>query len=125
LKPGGRFVVCSWLAGESPKPWEVRHLLEPICTEGRLPSLGSESDYRTLFAAAGFQVAAFHDLSRNVKRTWSIIIGRMAKRLTRDPEARRFLLNGANRVFGKTIFRLWIAYRTGSLRYGLFVATRP
>lgn len=125
LKPGGRLAVCSWLAGESPRPWEARYLLEPICTEGRLPSLGSEGDYRALLASAGFQLLAFYDLSKNVKKTWSIIIRRTAKRLASDPEARRFLFSGANRVFGKTIFRLWVAYRTGSLRYGLFVAVKP
>ena len=38
LRPGGRFVVCAWLARETPKAWEVRHLLEPICREGPWPS---------------------------------------------------------------------------------------
>ena len=47
LRPGGRLVVCAWLAGATPRPWEVRHLLEPICREGRLPGMGDEADYRT------------------------------------------------------------------------------
>lgn len=44
LRPGGRLVVCAWLAAERPAGWEVRHLLEPICREGRLPSMGSEAN---------------------------------------------------------------------------------
>src|SRR5579862_1768054 len=35
LKPGGRLVVCSWLAKEDARAWESRLLLEPICREGR------------------------------------------------------------------------------------------
>ena len=31
LKPGGRLAVCAWLANEDAKPWQVRHLLRPIC----------------------------------------------------------------------------------------------
>src|ERR1700675_3898812 len=34
LRPGGRLAVCAWLARSDPRPWEVRHLLEPICREG-------------------------------------------------------------------------------------------
>ena len=37
LRPGGRLVVCAWLAAPAPSRWQVRHLLEPICGEGRLP----------------------------------------------------------------------------------------
>jgi tocopherol O-methyltransferase len=56
LRPGGRLAVCAWLARERAKPWEIRHLLEPICREGRLPSMGTERDYRTLAEGAGFEV---------------------------------------------------------------------
>ena len=45
LKPGGRLVVCAWLAAPAPTRWQVKHLLEPICREGRLPSIGSRDDY--------------------------------------------------------------------------------
>jgi tocopherol O-methyltransferase len=41
LKPGGRLVVCAWLSRTDPNRMEVRHLLEPICREGRLPSMGT------------------------------------------------------------------------------------
>jgi SAM-dependent methyltransferase len=46
LRPGGRMAVCAWLARDGARPWEVRHLLQPICREGRLPSMGTEADYR-------------------------------------------------------------------------------
>lgn len=125
LKPGGRFAICAWIARPSPRPWEVRHLLEPICREGRLPSMGDEHDYRRWFEDAGFTDIRFQDFTRNVKRTWPIIVGRMAKRLLWDKEAWQFLFRGPNTVFGLTVLRMAIAYNTGSLRYGLFTATKP
>ncbi len=50
LKTGGYFVVCAWLAAENPTRAQQRHLLAAICREGRLPGLGTESDYRRWFA---------------------------------------------------------------------------
>ena len=40
-KPGGKLVICAWLASESARSWEIRHLLEPICREGQLPGMGT------------------------------------------------------------------------------------
>ena len=50
LKTGGRMVVCAWLAVEDPTRVHRRHLLEPICREGRLPGMGTEADYRKWFS---------------------------------------------------------------------------
>ena len=50
LKADGRMVVCAWLAAENPTSAHRRHLLEPICREGRLPGMGSETDYRQWLA---------------------------------------------------------------------------
>jgi len=125
LKPGGRFAVCAWVPRTSPRPWETKHLLEPICREGRLPSMGDEHDYRRWFEDAGFSAVRFQDFTRNVKRTWTIIARRMAARLVWDKEAWHFLLHGPNTVFAITVLRMAIAYNTASLRYGLFTASKP
>ena len=50
LRPGGRLVVCAWLANRTPRPWHVRHLLEPICQEGRLPGSAMRRSMRICFA---------------------------------------------------------------------------
>lgn len=126
LKPGGRVTVCAWLAPDRPSSWKVRHLLEPICREGRLPGMGSEADYRALMDTAGFVDVSFLDLSAQVRKTWPIIIGRMVQILLRDASAWRFLLKGPeNRVFAKTVLRIWLAYWVGAMHYGLFSAARP
>ena len=123
LKPGGRLVVCAWLAGDSASAWEVRHLLEPICREGRLPGMGNEAEYRGLGEAAGFRVVSVDDISAQVSRTWGICARRFLGKLFTDSRYIRMLLDGsqADRVFAVTVFRLMAAYRTGAMRYGVLV----
>ena len=124
LRPGGRLAVCAWLARSDPRPWEVRHLLEPICRGGRLPGMGSEAEYRTFAERAGFTVEAFEDLSLRVRRTWGVCAARLARKVLVDRRYRRFLRDARahNRIFALTLLRIWAAYQTGSMRYGLLVA---
>lgn len=126
LKPGGRFVTCAWLAKNEPKPWEVKHLLEPICREGRLPSMGSENDYRKMMEEVGLNNIEFSDISSQVKKTWAICARRTSKAFLFDKKTRRYILdaNSSDRVFAKTLFKIWTAYNTKSMRYGLFTAMK-
>lgn len=127
LRPGGRLVFCAWLAGEHPEPWQVRHLLEPICEEGRLPSLGTASEYCTWLERTGLSLDAFEDLSSRVQRTWPVCLRRAFHRLLTRPQYARYLLDprSQNRLFAVTMLRLWCGYRTGAFRYGLFKAHKP
>jgi len=127
LRPGGRLGVLAWLAREGARDWEVRRLLEPICREGRLSGMGTESDYRELARGAGFRVAGFEDLSRQVRRTWTVCARRLAGKLATDRAYRRFLMDGRsrNRAFALSLARIAVAYRTGSMRYGLLTADKP
>lgn len=126
LKPGGRLVVCAWLAAPEPTAWQVKHLLEPICREGRLPSMGSRADYEEMARSAGFDVTAHEDLSAQVARTWTLCLRGFLKRLFTDKATRRLLLapGTRNRVFALTLPRLIRAYSTGAMRYGLFTFQR-
>ena len=126
LKPGGRFVTCAWLAKENPTPREIKYFLEPICREGRLPSLGSESEYRSMMEKAGLKSIAFRDISKNVKKTWAICAYRTSKAFFFDKNLRRYLLDKhcSERIFAKTLFRIWGAYNTHAMRYGLFAAIK-
>lgn len=127
LRPGGRMVVAAWLASERPRGWRRRHLLEPICREGRLPGLGTETEYRRWIRMAGLELREFEDLTAGVRRTWSVCIRRVGSRLLRDGETWRYLLNPehSERAFALTVMRMWLAYRTGALRYGLFSVRAP
>jgi tocopherol O-methyltransferase len=123
LRPRGRLVVCAWLEGEAVRPWEVRHLLKPICTEGRLPSMGSRVDYQELASRAGLVLESYEDISRNVRRTWGICLRRLAARLVTDRAVRRLVTSSAtqNRGFVLSLPRLIVALRTGAMRYGVLV----
>ena len=122
LRPGGRLVVCAWLEGEGASAWEVRHLLLPICKEGRLPNMGSREDYLTLASNAGFRLMDYRDISREVRRTWSICLGRLTKSVLSDRDIRRLALGRAtmSRDFILSLPRLILALRTGAMRYGIF-----
>lgn len=123
LRPGGRFVVCAWLATEVPTLWEIRHLLEPICREGRLPSMGSRSEYEAMAEEAGFSLLRYDDISRNVWRTWAICLRRTVARFFTDRDLRRLILSQTtrNRSFLLSLPRLLWALRGGAMRYGVFV----
>jgi tocopherol O-methyltransferase len=127
LKPGGRLVVCAWLAGDTATPWQVRHLLEPICREGRLPGMGTRGEYDGWARAAGFVPERHDDISAQVARTWTICLRRLAGKLVTRPDYMRMLLSPktTNRSFLWSMFRLVAAYRNGAMRYGVLVYTRP
>jgi tocopherol O-methyltransferase len=126
LKPGGRLSVSAWLCGEGLKPWEHRHLVEPICREGRLPALGTASEYARKMQEAGFQEVSVLDLSEKVMRTWPICAWRMLVGLVRKPGYLKFLLDpkNDNRVFALTMLRIWLGYRRGAMRYGIFSSVK-
>jgi tocopherol O-methyltransferase len=126
VKPGGHVVLTDWLACSRRSAWRDRALLEPICAEGRLPSMHTVAEYGELLADAGLEVVGFEDLSRRVSRTWPIILRRALGLLATDAEARRFLLDPANpdRIFALSLPRLMAAYGTRSMVYGCFAARR-
>lgn len=126
LRPGGRFVACVWLAGASPRPWEVRHLLRPICDEGRLPGLPDAGDYRRWLTRAGFEAVELDDVSPRVAPTWTVSARRLAAAMLR-PSSWRYLTDARNteRRFALSVLRLLVGFRTGAMRYGILSARRP
>lgn len=108
LKRGGRCVVTAWLTRERPGPWESKRLFELNCAEGRLPSMASAAEYRAMFGNAGFREVNHSDLTRQVKKTWSVCARLVTRRFFTDPAFRRTLTDPhfKNRAFAKTVFRI-------------------
>jgi len=127
LRPGGRLVICAWLAKGGALNVRDRALLERICRYGRLPGMGTEEDYRALAEAAGFIAAGVDDISAKVSRTWSICIRRSLAKLATDRRYRAFLFGGGaqNKAFAATLFLILAAYRTGAMRYCVFTFEKP
>ncbi|MGZ4982931.1 MAG: SAM-dependent methyltransferase [Chthoniobacterales bacterium] len=122
LGRGGRLVVCAWLSADDPNRVEKSWLLEPICREGRMPIMGTVAHYRSLGEMNGFAVQNFEDVTKGVAPTWPAIVRRLLGKLVSNPTYLRFLFNrhAHNRIFALTTIRLWIAYRIGAMRYGIF-----
>ncbi|HXX66288.1 MAG TPA: class I SAM-dependent methyltransferase [Polyangiaceae bacterium] len=127
LRPGGRLVVCSWLATERPTPWQRRELLERICVEGRLAELPESDECSRWFHDGGFVDVTFEDLTAKVQRTWTLCAARVARAVAFDRTARSFLFRGSSehRIFALTVLRILSAYRLGAMKYGLFDAIKP
>jgi tocopherol O-methyltransferase len=126
LRPGGRLVVCAWCSSAEAAPWARRSLLDPICKEGRLTGLATPSEIGQWLDEAGLMLLTHDDLSRQVMRTWWIVLRRVVRNVLTDARYRQYLTDWhqRNRVFVLTIPRLLVAYGVGALRYGLFVAQR-
>jgi tocopherol O-methyltransferase len=124
LRFGGRAVIAAWLSRDEPRPWEKKYLLEPICAEARLPSMASAREYVMMLTQAGFHEINFQDLTVQVQKTWSLCALRFVHAILTEPSLRRRLFEPgfSNRIFAKTVPRIWLAYRCGSMRYGLFSA---
>lgn len=124
LRPGGRLAACVWSAASTPPSATRRLLLDPIRREGRLSWLPDEPEIRAALEAAGLRVCTVEDLSGCVRRTWSICLARLARALATRSAYRRFLLDAgqSERVFAITMVRIWLAYRTGAMRYLLVAA---
>ncbi len=92
-----------------------------------MPGMGTAGDYRRLFEQGGFEFDSFRDLTRQVKKTWPMCALRFLLGLCRKPAYAKYLFNrhSHNRVFALTMLRIWLAYNTGTMRYGVFTANKP
>jgi tocopherol O-methyltransferase len=126
LAPGGRMVICAWTSRENPPKWQAKHLLRPICAEGRLPSMLTPSEYKAHLKSAGFTEIEEADLSHLVARTWSISLLRTVKYFALKPAELRFLLPLGLRSadFARSLVRIALAYRSGAMKYSLLSATK-
>jgi tocopherol O-methyltransferase len=126
LRPGGRFVACVWMRASSPSPWQRRALLDPIVKEGRLSGLPTATELHRWATQAGLTVERLDDLTPMVRRTWTVVLRRLGQALFTGPDLMRTLLDASEseRVFARTIPRIWLAQHLGALRYGWLVATR-
>jgi tocopherol O-methyltransferase len=127
LRPGGRVAFTAWLCHPHAAAWQRRHLLEPICREGRLAGLATLDEYRHIAEASGFLVVHGECISRAVSRTWSICARRLITGLITQPRYVKVLFDrsNANRIFALTLFRIMAAYRCGAMQYGLFGLRKP
>jgi len=117
LKPGSRLVMTSMLTSRSPGQLNRKMILRPICEENRLPSLCDRKEIIELASSSGLEFIEHVDLSHKVWRTWLITL----------KELFGLILNTERkeRTFALSILRIISGYKTGCIRYGLFVFRKP
>ncbi len=119
LRPGGRVALCAWLAGDA---HDAEREAMRVCEGFLCPSLGTADDYRGWLTAAGLNVSTFADLTARVWQTWDVCIRRVRASgvglLSR-------LAGRKMRTFVEHFATLGKAYRSGAMRYGLFIAEKP
>lgn len=125
LRPGGTLKICVWLSKNNPETWELKHLLGPICTEGRL-RLCDESEYLRLIQETGFRHSHFEEISDQVKKTWTICLRRCLWKFLTDSRYLSFMMKDVseNKKFVLSLLRIRLAYETRSMRYGIFTAKK-
>jgi tocopherol O-methyltransferase len=118
-------VISAWMAAENATNWQRRCFLDPISHATHMAQMRTISEYREAAVAAGFSIGECEDLSEKVARTWPSVSRTFLRALARNPRYVKFLVgrHAANRRFGLTIARIWIAYRLKALRYFLLVLT--
>lgn len=122
LKPGARFVICAWCSSENPSRLAKRWLLEPICEEGRIPSLLTAREYLKLAEDEGFSDLRAEDITKSVQETWSLIVKKTIAHFWKNPHHLKDFLPGhlPSVEFLPSVARIAIAYRTGAMEYVFF-----
>ncbi|MEO7599736.1 MAG: class I SAM-dependent methyltransferase [Opitutus sp.] len=121
LVPGGRLAVCAWLVGDSLN--EAQHKLVEAVRVGMLcPSFGTLGEYGTWMSQGGLVVESVEDITSQVSRTWSL-----CRPILEFPLVKTMLSAGNEKLaaFADSFSAIDEAYRTGAMRYGMFVARRP
>ena len=93
-----------------------------MCDGFLCPSLGTADDYQHWLTDAGLESRVFLDLTEQVAETWEVCQRRI-DRLGAGWLAR--LLGRDTARFTASFRTLLEGYRSGAMRYGLFVAKKP
>ncbi len=122
LRPGGRIAICAWLAGENLADERKMQLVHDVCEGFFCPSLGTFADYRGWMEAAGLIVEHDYDWTARVDRTWEICRDRVRRSGMRWLAG---LVHRGTATFLDRFSTILEAYRSGAMRYGCFIATKP
>jgi len=121
LAPGGRLAICAWLAGEDLTAAQEQ-LVEAVRVGMLCPSFGTFTDYSGWMRTSGLTVECSEDITAQVARTWSL-----CRPVLNFPLVKTMLAAGGKklRAFADSFTALDEAYRTGAMRYGMFVGSKP
>ncbi len=121
LKPGGVLAVCAWLRGDESAPDRHQELVATIGEAMFSASLDTLSQHAAWMREANLKVQTAIDITKNVARTWEHC-SQMAQRLKLNWLVR--LADAPTRRFVQSFPLMTLAYATGAMAFGLFVAKK-
>lgn len=121
LRPGGRMMICAWLAGHAPLDHARRKNVHDVCEGFLCPSLGTADEYQAWMEQAGLTFTGYEDWTDRVLETWEICRRRVARSGVRRLSA---VLNRNMTLFLDRFTTILDAYRSGAMRYGCLTAKR-
>lgn len=126
LKPGGRLVISTWLSSEEAGWWAEVLLLGPIRRHGQMSGLSTMADHCRWLEESGLQLLDVEAAGEKVRRTWWACFFETLRVLRHDGRLRRELFLHPWRALSLSLswIRIQLAYASGLLDYGLFVATK-
>lgn len=122
LRPGGRMAICAWLAGEHLDTPDKEQQVFDVCEGFFCPSLGSAQDYMSWMRDAGLEIDIWHDWTTRVARTWDVCESRVRRSGVRWLAK---LIDRDTVMFLDRFRTLRMAYDTGAMQYGCFIAEKP
>ena len=121
LKPDGVLAVCAWLRGEQSAPDRHQELVATIGRAMFSASLDTLSQYAAWMRDANLKVETAIDITKHVAPTWEHCF-RMAQRLKLNWLVH--LADAPTRRFVQSFPLMTLAYATGAMAFGLFVAKK-
>ncbi|QDT41899.1 Demethylrebeccamycin-D-glucose O-methyltransferase [Gimesia alba] len=122
LRPGGRMVICAWLAGDQLESEDAIQQVYDVCEGFFCPSLGSAEDYQSWMENGGLEFQEYHNWTNRVSQTWEICQQRVQKTGVRWLAR---LIDRDTVMFLDRFETILKAYETGAMQYGCFIARKP
>jgi len=122
LKPGGKFMLATWCSDRDEYQDDLAEKYQKLCLAFDLPYMPSIQHYRSLFEKQNFKLAESADWAPQVGKSWDVGMS---------------LLNAYSflrliKMAGWYSFRaasqiklMQDGFRNETIRYGVFVATKP
>lgn len=117
LKPCGRLIILSWLAGTRSRGWINTILLQPLAKDGLLAPLRTQAEIVSSLSRMGFSHINVCDLTGKVRRTWMPTKKGILSRLDWNIE------DTLEPGLAWSTVRVALAYSVHALSYGAILAT--
>lgn len=122
LKPGGQLMLATWCSSQEEFENQLAKKYRKLCYAFDLPYMPTFEHYQTILKNNGYNLKQTLDWSHYVEKSWDMGIS-----LVNAYSFFQLLKKGGWRglQFAKQIKLMRDAFRNGTVKYGVFIATKP